>query len=712
MKLKNLKIRNVGVHKHLEVQFGDGLTGIFGPQGSGKSTVIGCVYAAITNDFSRISDLKQNAVCQQAEEKDSSLSVVLEANGNQVGLTRVLAPNASNRLKTSTGLVLTNDNKIKEEMAGILGASRGLLDNYVFVDQWEIRSLFKANLSQRNEALALLCGTKFIDACYGVVTKARDSEKEALYENLEDAGRLKAELSEYKTLLTKESKALAKLKGKLLSETELKSLADAATNISAKSKAQEDLKNLNIKIKGLRDTLRNVKGVRNELFDSLAQALEASETQRSELELTRLNHGLYGSQLARWTAKAALLKSIRSLEASLEKPPPVIDAAYSVKDCDKEIDKINEEIAPFVAIIDHCKKLPDSQTCPTCGSTLSELKAKEKEAVEKIGPYLNKRVQYAAIRTVRQKQEEALKDYLLLREVEEKNLEASKAELELLSDVTEPAVPDTDLEQLEQAYNVSLKAQERLRKEHAEVAQGAAKIASTIEHLSDQKAEVEKVLEELASIEASDEDPQEILKEDRRNRELVAASVARCEEYQKVIEAREQALEKIEALKAKSNKTRLWADLLARAATVLHKDGLPHIVHSRALREVEAEVNKTLAEFESPFRIKTGDNLTYIAKFCNGTEVPAHRLSGGQQVILSLAMRWALNSLFASQIGFLALDEPTAGLDEQHLGLLQSTLSKLGAAARNRGCQVVIITHEKRLMGVFDHVIELNRPVL
>ncbi len=187
---------------------------------------------------------------------------------------------------------------------------------------------------------------------------------------------------------------------------------------------------------------------------------------------------------------------------------------------------------------------------------------------------------------------------------------------------------------------------------------------------------MEAALIEMGAPDGQAAEAQALLKKDQEAKQAAAASKARCDEYRKVVKARQKALEEIRALKTKVAKARGWTDLLDKAVSVLHKDGLPRLVHNRALREVEEEVNKTLAEFESPFRIKTGDNLTYIAKFCNGTEVPAHRLSGGQQVILSLAMRWAFNSLFASQIGFLALDEPTAGLDEQHVGRLQ-TLEKV-----------------------------------
>lgn len=712
LKLQNLEIRNVGVHKHLKIKFEDGLTGIFGPQGSGKSTVIGCVYAAITNDFSRISDLKQGAICQQAEEDESSLKVLLEASGNKVSISRVLAPNSSNRLVTSTGVELTNDNKIKEEMAVILGASRGLLDNYVFVDQWEIRSLFKANLSQRNEALALLCGTKFIDACYGVVSKARDAEKDSMFDGLEDAGRLASELAEYEALLEGESRKLETLRALFLADDVASKLMAAASKLSNQTKAQETLKATALRLAGARKEIQVAKGVLYELSDDLQLATEKEAIAREALGAAKIAHTLYEAQLFKWGIKDNLQKDLADCETELRRAPPTIDAAYTVESCNQRISEIDSEMAPYAAIISHYEKLPDSQVCPTCGSALTELKAKEKEAREKIAPFLIKKAELIKIRTERIAQEEALENFEWERAQAEATASKCRAELEKLKGVMCPKPPDVNLNLIEANHHMCLEEHKKLLEQHSGLNQELARLSSTAEHLEIQKKEAEEALEEMGDPDATALTAQDLLGKDQEHRQAAAASMARCDEYRKVIKARIKALEEIKAIKAKVSKTRGWADLLDKAAAVLHKDGLPRVVHNKALREVEEEVNKTLTEFESPFRIRTGDNLTYIAKFCNGTEVPAHRLSGGQQVILSLAMRWAFNSLFASQIGFLALDEPTAGLDEQHLGLLQSTLSKLGAAARNKGCQVVIITHEKRLMGVFDHVIELNRPVL
>ena len=712
MKLKNLEVTNVGVLRHLDVKFSDGLTGIFGPQGSGKSTVVGCIYAAITNDFSRIADVKQNAVCQQAEGRESGLRLLLEANGSNISLSRTLAPNASNRLKNDSGLILTNDNKIKEEIVNIFGASRALLDNYVFVDQWEVRSLFKASASQRSEALALLCGTKFIDTCYTAVSKMRDADTELLYEGMEDVTRLRSELAEYKTLLVKENKELLAITNKLLDKAELERLTKIAQASIDLEECRQEFRELNKKIKANIFEADALSQSIETLEAQLVKAEATEESARKSLELAKLSQGLYEASMSQWKAKVSLEDKIKEAEEDLSSPVPEVTASLSIKECDKEIAEINDEIVPYMAIVNHYQKLPNSLECPTCGAPLAELKAKYLEASTKVTPFLKRRLELTQIKSARQKQEEAVREDGLHKQRLLKVLEQLNKELDAMADITEPQLPDFNIEDVNKSFQDSVKALALTRAALSEASQKKAKITSTKEYLLEREKEIAAKLDCYPEDEKIATKARTAIEADQKNRQLAAASAARREEYARVVEARETALSRVEAIKIKAQKTRKWIDLLSKAAPILHKDGLPKAVHSKAMREVEGEINNTLEEFECPFRIKTGDNLSYIARFCNGTEVPAHRLSGGQQVVLSLAMRWAFNSLFASQIGLLTLDEPTAGLDERHLSLLQSTLSKLGAAARNKGCQVIIITHEKRLRDVFDQVIELNRPVL
>ena len=56
--------------------------------------------------------------------------------------------------------------------------------------------------------------------------------------------------------------------------------------------------------------------------------------------------------------------------------------------------------------------------------------------------------------------------------------------------------------------------------------------------------------------------------------------------------------------------------------------------------------------------------------------------------------------------GVLCLDEPTYGLDDARILKLRAAIEKW--RDNRNGGQLIIVTHDKRLLGAFDKVIELT----
>ena len=120
------------------------------------------------------------------------------------------------------------------------------------------------------------------------------------------------------------------------------------------------------------------------------------------------------------------------------------------------------------------------------------------------------------------------------------------------------------------------------------------------------------------------------------------------------------------------------------------------------------EVNATLEIFDAPYRVTMDENLGFIATFLDGVRrQPDRRLSVGERIVLAMAFRITVNSTFAGQVGMLVMDEPTAGLDEHNLGCLPQALSRLKELSDERGLQVLMVSHEGRIMSTFDNVITL-----
>ena len=149
-----------------------------------------------------------------------------------------------------------------------------------------------------------------------------------------------------------------------------------------------------------------------------------------------------------------------------------------------------------------------------------------------------------------------------------------------------------------------------------------------------------------------------------------------------------------------------WVTRAQRMRDVLHRDAAPKIVAQRNLARLQQGINEQLEMFATEYRISSDLDLSFVAHFNDGREQPAARLSVGQKVILALGFRLAVSFMYAD-LGFLALDEPTAYLDEHHIAGFEPVLGRLREFAASRGLQCLMVTHEQSLAPLFDSVFQL-----
>lgn len=140
-----------------------------------------------------------------------------------------------------------------------------------------------------------------------------------------------------------------------------------------------------------------------------------------------------------------------------------------------------------------------------------------------------------------------------------------------------------------------------------------------------------------------------------------------------------------------------WRDAVREARDLVHRDGLPRAVMLAFLARVEGGVNANLERFDARFRVTASDDLSFAVAFDDGRVQDASRLSPGEKTVLALAYRVAVNPLFARDLGVLALDEPTDGLDSENVAVVGRALEALREVSEERGLQVFVVTHDRRL---------------
>jgi len=147
-------------------------------------------------------------------------------------------------------------------------------------------------------------------------------------------------------------------------------------------------------------------------------------------------------------------------------------------------------------------------------------------------------------------------------------------------------------------------------------------------------------------------------------------------------------------------------DLFARIKeTLLSPDGIEREFNTALLR-LEDNLNMYFQDFSfsGTHEVRLNSDLMPVKIDEMGREM--ERLSGGEQVAMGIAMRFAIAStLLDAESESLFLDEPTHNLDSERTSSLQALLEEF--KLRQTAPQIIIITHDDSMKSIADSVMEV-----
>lgn len=187
-------------------------------------------------------------------------------------------------------------------------------------------------------------------------------------------------------------------------------------------------------------------------------------------------------------------------------------------------------------------------------------------------------------------------------------------------------------------------------------------------------------------------------------REFLQGQLKSLQEQKKGIE---QSLAKALKLQQKSQHLGVWQERLETLAELFSPQHLPSYYRERKLLSVIRYANEMLEEMNVTWRVVGAESYWEI-KDQRGHLFPASFLSGGQRVLLIMALKFAMMRLFPQRSGLLILDEPFDGLDEENLQALLQQFEQVKSWVGEHGFQLIMSTHHHLVSQLGDHCLVID----
>jgi len=588
----------------------------------------------------------------------------------------------------------------------LLGIDSKFISRFVLVAQNEIFAFIEDGASEVDKFFQKLFGTAFAEKCHDTINKQLN--KLVIPEVPDPVTVLEAQNNELEIKINELSEEVNKLPTISVFMEAQTGQQKILQDWQARTKFAEHLASTEAAIAECGEQLSAVDAACSSYYGNLASiSQELAEAQEAgDKAKAALDNLIVYRQLAE--AKLAAdkrLNQISALRNSRNEPPALSDDEFNeLVNTIATLELRLNERQKFVTTFDS-----DSvAACPTCGTAASNLKPAVDDAKTEIialAECVSDGKQKIAAAT-------AGKEARLAWEKEEAKLSAEAAQLRdsvsTLDNFQAPAADEPELLKVITEYEKLKAAKTELDKLAQKEKEKKANILGRLDNLKQQKDELSEKISAIAVTQADATLAQSTL--DVLSRQCVQRQTLEKQLTQLEFE-RTSLVEKIAATRDTEFQAATLREWSATATAA--KDALkiaPRIVAKRNLQRLEIAVNELLQIFNVDFfvRAATDDSPTFVAEFLDGRKQPAKRLSYGQKTVLALAFRVAVNALFAEQIGLLALDEPTAYLDQQRIKALAPVLERLRELSTARGLQCLLVTHETSLAHLFESAVELD----
>lgn len=711
MQLLKLEVKNWVHHRQRTCEFTRGLVAILGENGSGKSSLFGAIRWLLTGENPNYG-VKTDNISQYAKEGEPSYArLEFEHNGRIAVVTRHLLPDKEPATLLVDGVEITRGEKgVTAEIEKLLGVDAKFISRFIIVGQTDIFSFIDDNQTDTDKFFQRLFNTSKADKCQDVIGKAL--LKISPPEILKPSSQLQLEqqaLADQIAALDAQIEKLPTL------ETFLQAQAADQETVQQWEKREQagvELQSLNQQSAQHEKDIERYKGNLAEYEKDIAAFADAISGKAESHREAKIALGHW----ANYKNIAKVKEKLQAQRAEIAKqraefPEPPAPTGQSFVQLRSEIDSTNRQIKDAKRFVEMFTADGVAE-CPTCHTPSNQLAAqvdeqrKNIETLRALADSLTVSAAEQADKEQKRRQWEEMDNKL---KALENQLDESEHNLTV---VKPPEATEEELQQAVSDFEDFDGAQKELQPVIQHTREQIAKLTGALAAINDRQQQLLATIKDIKVTQA----------DAHLAKSRLSAMREQCGHRQSLEQQRSQLDFDMQRLVAQYDgvlqqereavKLRNWEAMAGVAREALKN--APRLVAQRHLQRLEAAINELLQIFSVNFQVKVaGDGSpTFIAEFYDGRRQIAQRLSIGQKTVLALAFRVAVNSMFAEEIGLLALDEPTASLDQPRIQALAPVLEKLRDLSTAKGLQCLLVTHASSLSHLFESTIELEPPEL
>ncbi|MEW6527263.1 MAG: SMC family ATPase [Spirochaetota bacterium] len=347
MIVQKLTLKNFRQYKNSTIEFKEGLIGIIGKNGSGKSTIFNAIVCAL---YGVLPTAKEYVLSVFAEEKATvSIELLFEIDNTQYRIVREFRGKNLNQyasLYKNDVAIVTGATDVNRTVEDILGMPQDAFTHSVFAAQGELRQISETGGSDRRELIRKIMGFSLLDDILQIIRDDRNNKRRfiegqqaMLLSDDEIKAKESAREEQYQKLLNKE-KEVKQLQEKyaLLSEMFL--------HVQNKFKEQQELYMKH------NDLLKKQTQLQVQ-FDNCLQNITEAHERLKQLEHAKAEYEKLDSQNQKYNAykkKKEQLEQARAMnmkKQALQKQynellQEILDKENSIKEEQSELQKLDD----------------------------------------------------------------------------------------------------------------------------------------------------------------------------------------------------------------------------------------------------------------------------------------------------------------------------------------------------------------------------------